>query len=158
MKRSEQRRPNLDGRIPIIRLWDCLLVPLQGDVGDAQASALTADVLAELSRDAVRGLVVDLSGAWLVDSHLCSVIAHLSRSAGLMGARTIVSGIAPDVTLSLLAMDVTLGDIETTLGVESALARLGIRPPQEGSDHQQRALETSLLALAEQEPEPEHGI
>ncbi len=148
----------LDGKIPIIRLWDCLLVPMQGDVGDAQASALTAEVLTELSRDTVRGLVIDLSGAWLVDSHLCSVIAHISTSAGLMGSRTIVSGIAPDVTLSLLAMDVTLGEIETTLGVEEALARLGIAPPAASRRDPDHGLETALLSVATTSTEEtEHG-
>lgn len=116
-------------RIPIIRLWDFLLVTLQGDVTDAQANALTDKVLLQIRRHGFRALVVDLSGLWLVDSHLCSVIAHLSTSAELMGARTVLAGLRPEVALTLLAMDVDLGDLHSALSLEQALEELGVRPP-----------------------------
>ncbi len=113
--------------VPIIRLWDCLLVPLQGDLTDAQATLLSDDVLRHIERRNCRALIVDASGLWLVDSHLCSVLADLARSASLMGTRTILSGIRPEVALTLLAMDISLEGIETVLNLELALEGLGIR-------------------------------
>jgi rsbT antagonist protein RsbS len=119
---------NDETQIPIISLWGALLVPLQGDVTDKQASRLTDDVLGALQEGGYTALVVDLSGMWLVDSHLCSVLAHLATSAQLMGAKTILAGIRPDVTLTLLAMDVSLQGPATALSLEQALEQLGVRP------------------------------
>jgi rsbT antagonist protein RsbS len=115
-------------QIPIIALWGALLVPLQGDITDQQAAHLTDNVLGELKQGAYSALVVDLSGIMLVDSHLCSVLAHLATSAQLMGARTILSGIRPEVTLTLLSMDVSLEGPITALSLEQALEQLGVRP------------------------------
>ena len=116
--------------VPIIRLWDSLLVPLQGDLTDAQATMLSADVLRNIERRGCSALIIDASGLWLVDSHLCSVIADLARSASLMGTRTILSGLQPEVALTLLAMDVTLDGIETCLNLEQALESIGIVAPR----------------------------
>lgn len=115
-------------QIPIIALWDALLVPLQGDITDGQAARLTDSVLGALQEGGYRALVLDLSGLWLVDSHLCAVLAHLATSARLMGAETVLAGLRPDVTLTLLAMDVTLDGPATALSLEQALERLGVRP------------------------------
>lgn len=115
-------------QIPIISLWNALLVPLQGDVTDRQAAQLTDAVLCAMQEGGHTALVVDLSGMWLVDSHLCAVLAHLATSAKLMGARTILAGMRPDVTLTLLSMDVTLEGPTTALSLEQALEQLGVKP------------------------------
>jgi rsbT antagonist protein RsbS len=126
---THHEREDTSAPVPIIRLWSSLLVPLQGDLTDGQATVLCADVLRDIERRGCSALIVDASGLWLVDSHLCSVIADLARSASLMGARTILSGLQPEVALTLLAMDVTLEGIETVLDLEQALESIGIVAP-----------------------------
>ncbi len=112
--------------IPVIPLWDLLLVPLQGDVTDAQADALTLRVLQWVRRASVRAVVVDLSGLELIDSHFCAGLAHLARSAGLMGARVHLCGLQPDVALTLLTMGLELPDVRMSVGLEACLSQLGI--------------------------------
>lgn len=136
------------GSIPVIRLWDFLLVSLQGDLTDAQAESMTAEVLQIIRDEGHRALVVDISGLWLVDSHLCSVIAHLGATANLMGAHTIVAGMRPEVTLTLLAMDVRLEDLHTVLSLEQALEHLGVRPPASANEDKQREESAALMAAA----------
>ena len=53
-------------RIPVIRLWGVLLVPLQGDVTDRQVSDLVAGVLENIRSSGTTGVIVDLSGLWMV--------------------------------------------------------------------------------------------
>jgi rsbT antagonist protein RsbS len=120
--------------VPIIRLWDNLLVPLQGDLTDRQAATLLDDVLGDIDRRSCRALIVDVSGLWLIDSHLCSVLADLSQSAALMGTRTFVAGLRPEVTLTLLSMGIALEGVETVLSLERALERLGISGPAPEED------------------------
>lgn len=118
-------------RIPIIKLWRLLLVPLQGELTDDLADQLTSEVLDCIYRDGSSGIVIDITGLWMVDSHLCSVLTQLSASARLLGARTIISGLKPDIALTLETMGIELHTIDTALDLEGALVTLGLRNPEE---------------------------
>jgi rsbT antagonist protein RsbS len=114
-------------RIPIIKLWSILLVTLHGEVNDEFARNLSADVLARIHREGASGLVIDITGLWILDSHLCSMLAELASAALLMGARTLISGMNPDMAITLETMGVRLGEVVTTIDLESALHILGVR-------------------------------
>jgi rsbT antagonist protein RsbS len=118
--------------IPIIKLWQLLLVPLQGTMTDTLAAQLTTEVLDRIHREGSSGLVIDITGLWVVDSHLCAVLSHLSTAASLMGARTFISGMKPEIALTLETMGVELKGVRTTLNLEGALHLLGVRSPEEG--------------------------
>jgi rsbT antagonist protein RsbS len=114
-------------RIPIIRLWQILLVPLQGEVTDSLAEKLTSEILQRIHGEEVTGLVIDVTGLWLVDSHLCAVISRIAESAALMGARTFLSGMKPDVALTLETMGIELRGASSTRSLDEALEALGVR-------------------------------
>ncbi len=116
-------------RIPIIKLWHLLLVPLQGEMTDELANDLMSEVLSHIHRDGSTGLIIDITGLWIVDSHLCSVLTRLSAAASLMGTKTIICGMKPEIALTLETMDVQLGTVATTRDLEGALLRLGVRKP-----------------------------
>jgi rsbT antagonist protein RsbS len=103
-----------------------LLVPLQGDVTDRHAEHLIDEVLQRLAQHRARGLVVDVSGVALIDSHLCAMIASLAASARLMGTRSFVAGLSAEVAMTLETMGVSFKQIETTRGLEEALAHFDI--------------------------------
>jgi rsbT antagonist protein RsbS len=121
-------------RIPIIKLWRLLLVPLQGELTDDLADQLTTEVLDRIYREGSSGIVIDITGLWMVDSHLCSVLTQLSSSAQLLGAKTIISGLKPEIALTLETMGIQLGAIDTALDLEAALVSLGLRNPEEIDD------------------------
>jgi rsbT antagonist protein RsbS len=115
-------------RIPIIRLWDVLLVPIQGELIDRQAEQLRADVLHRVQETSASHLIVDVSGVWLMDSHLCMVLAHLAKAARFMGASTIITGLSPDVALTLQSMGLHVGTGQTMRSLEDAFEALHIMP------------------------------
>lgn len=117
---------NETNRIPIIKIWDIMLVSLQGEIGDAAAQQLVQDVLERVQKTDTMGLVLDVTGLWLMDSHLCSMLSRLAASAALMGVRTIISGMSPDNALTLQLMGLELTGVETVLDLERALERLGV--------------------------------
>jgi rsbT antagonist protein RsbS len=123
-----------NNRIPIIRLWDLLMVPVQGDIDDAQAEGLVTDVLEQVQRAGCAGLLIDLSGVWTLDSHLCSVMVRLSRAAALMGAQTVVSGMRPEIAMTIQTMGITLGGIRTVATLEDALEWMGVRSDRRRKD------------------------
>ena len=118
----------MDVQVSIIELWHVLLVPLQGDVSDQHAEVLAERVLRRIANRGPRGLVIDLSGVALIDSHLCAVVANLAAAARLMGTESFVSGISPEIALTLETMGVSFDRIATTRSLEDALSRFDISP------------------------------
>jgi rsbT antagonist protein RsbS len=116
-------------RIPIIGFWDLLLVPLQGDMTDDLASQLVSEVLDRIHKVGSSGLIIDITGLWLVDSHLCAVLSQLAAAASLMGARTIISGMKPEIAMALETMGIRLANVTTTLDLETGLGLLGVTRP-----------------------------
>lgn len=120
-------------RLPILRLWNRLLVTLQGNVTDELAEQLSEELLAMIHVEGADGLVMDLTGVWTMDSHLCAALSRVARSAGLMGTPTIISGLSPEIAQTLQMMGIEL-DVQTALSVEAAMEKLGVavelrRPP-----------------------------
>lgn len=113
--------------IPIIELWGHLLVSLQGDISDSQMERLRGGVLERIRDRGTDGLVLDASGVWLMDSHLCAVLGRLATAARLMGARPVLCGLSPGVVLTLQEMGIELAGIEAALSLEDALEWLGVR-------------------------------
>lgn len=113
--------------VPIINFWDLLLVPLQGDITDDVAGRLVSDVLQRIHEEGTSALIVDITGLWLVDSHLCSVLSQLAAAASLMGAQTIISGMKPEIAMALETMGITLENVTPTLDLETALDVLGVK-------------------------------
>lgn len=116
-------------RIPIIRLWRLLLVPVQGELTDSHAEQLRHEVLAEIHATGSDGLVLDVTGLWLMDSHLCAVLTRLAQAAALMGTRTVVCGMSADVALTIQSMGLELRGVRTALTLEEALQSFGVQPP-----------------------------
>lgn len=118
--------------IPVIELWGRLVVPLQGDVSDSQMDQLRDEVLRRVRERSAKGLVIDASGMWLVDSHLCAMLGRIVAAARLMGTRAVLSGLHPNVVVTLGEMGITLEGVETALSLEEALESLGIDVVDDG--------------------------
>jgi rsbT antagonist protein RsbS len=113
-------------RLPIIKLWDRIVVPIQGEITDEIAEQLSSEILKVIHQSGAHGLVLDLTGVWIMDSHLCSVLSHLAAAARLMGTPTIISGLSPEIAMTLQTMGVELESVRTALSLEQALAMLGL--------------------------------
>jgi rsbT antagonist protein RsbS len=113
-------------RIPVIRLWRRVVVPLQGDITDDSAARLVDDVLREIRDAAAEGLVLDVTGVWTMDSHLCHVLSNLAASARLMGTPTVICGMSASIAMTLQTMGTDFRTAETALTLEEALERLGV--------------------------------
>lgn len=117
-----------ESTIPVIQLWNLVLVPLQGDISDEQSERLSDDVLNRIHESNTVGLIIDLTGLRLLDSHLCAIISNLASAAALMGSQTVLSGLGPEIALTLQMMDMQLRGVTTVPTLESALELMGIWP------------------------------
>lgn len=113
-------------RLPIIKLWNQVLVPLQGQITDAVAERLLEQVLEAIQVSNAEGLIIDLTGVWMVDSHLCAVLSKMAASARLMGAESIMCGMSAEIAITLQTMGIDLAGVRTVLSLEEAFSSLGI--------------------------------
>jgi rsbT antagonist protein RsbS len=97
---------------------------------DDMASRLVADVLERIHEEGSSALIIDITGLWLVDSHLCAVLSQLAAAASLMGAETIISGMKPEIAMALETMGIGLNNVTPTLDLETALDALGVQRRQ----------------------------
>ena len=122
-------------RLPVISVWNHILVPLQGEISDAIAEKLVDQVLDTIRDTGAEGLIIDLTGIWMVDSHLCAVLSRLASAARLMGAHSIMCGMNAQVAITLQTMGIDMGVVRTVLTLEEAFKSLGIgRLPKKQSD------------------------
>ncbi len=113
-------------RVPVINVWNHILVPLQGEISDAIAERLVDEVLIQIRDTGADGLIIDLTGIWMVDSHLCAVLSRLAAAARLMGAHSIMCGMNAQVAITLQTMGIDMGVVKTVLTLEEAFKSLGI--------------------------------
>jgi rsbT antagonist protein RsbS len=119
---------------PIIRLYGNLIVPIQAAISDEGISKLREDVTARIATDGSRGLILDLSGLAFMDSFVTRVVRDLALIARLMGVTTVLSGLAPEVAITLIEMGLELPGVVTALNLERAIEELSKQQAQESHE------------------------
>lgn len=111
-------------RIPIIKLYDNLIVSIQMALSDELVRRLREDITMEIDRTDAHGLIVDLSGVDVMDSYISKAIRDMGIVARLMGVQTVICGLDPMIAVNLVEMDVNMESLHTTLNLESAIEYL----------------------------------
>ena len=116
--------------LSIIKVRDVLMVTMPADPDDATVSALQEKVLLAMERSPARGVVLDVSAVESLDSFLGRMIAETTQMVGLMGGRTVLTGLRPSVAITITQLGLTLGKTRTALSVDRALDILQNGPKQ----------------------------
>lgn len=111
-------------RIPIIKLYSNLIVPIQELLADAALEQLRYEVTRRIVDDGAEGVILDVSAVAIMDSYFTRVVRDIAMSAQLMGARTVLCGVPPAVAITMVEMGLDIPGIATTLDLERALAYL----------------------------------
>jgi rsbT antagonist protein RsbS len=112
--------------VPLIKLYDTLLVPLGEELTDTEVIALRERLAERLRRQNLRSLVIEVSSVTIFDSFVARAVAALSGVASLLGVRAVLVGLSPAIAITLTEMGIELPGVETTLDLDSALQLLGI--------------------------------
>ena len=111
-------------RIPVIKLYSHLIVPIQGLLGDGVMEELSEQVSRRIVTDGVTGLIIDVSAIDVMDSYVTRVVRDLALTARLMGVDTVVSGMQANVAITIIEMGLEIPGVATTLNLERALEHL----------------------------------
>ena len=117
----------MTGIIPILRMGDVLLTTVHVELRDAIAEAFQTDVLSAIEKSRVAGLIIDISGLDMVDTYVARILAETGRMASLMGTETVLCGMRPEVSATLVRMGYAMDGVQMAANVEEGLALLGVR-------------------------------
>jgi rsbT antagonist protein RsbS len=108
-------------RIPIIKLQRTLIVSIQIALSDRVVQQLKDDVTVRIDEWKAKGLVIDVSGVDVMDSYLTRSIRDIGMVAKLMGVETVICGMDPMISMTMVEMGMDLGGVTTKLNLEDSL-------------------------------------
>jgi DNA-binding LacI/PurR family transcriptional regulator/anti-anti-sigma regulatory factor len=110
---------------PVIPLLDhVLLVPLVGAIDSNRAQQIVEAVLDGVGQHQADVILLDVTGVPLVDTQVASSLIQTAQAARLLGARTIMVGVRPEIAQSIVGLGVDLRQIETHPTLAAALTTL----------------------------------
>lgn len=108
-------------RIPILKMGRFLLVTIQVDLYDRLALDLEADLISQISKTGVRGVMIDISAVTIVDSFMGRILSNIASMARVLDAETVVVGMQPSVAITLVELGLALTGVHTALNVEKGV-------------------------------------
>lgn len=136
-------------KIPIIKLYDNLIVSIQVDLSDDVVLQLKEDIVNTIIHTEATGLVLDVSGIDLMDSFITRAINDIGKAARLMGVESVVAGLSPMIAMTLVEMGMHFEGVKPVLNLEAALEHLARKAEHRGLlgdlDDAHSLTETGLL-------------
>jgi anti-anti-sigma factor len=114
---------------PVLQLHPGLLIlPIVGSLDRERIQQMRAELLDGIRRRRARAVVLDVTGVPEIDSVSANQLVGAVRSAGMMGAQVIISGLSAEISLTLVIAGIDLEQISTAGdlqgGIEQAEAVL----------------------------------
>lgn len=117
-------------RTPILRRGSYAIASIQCALSDQDLVELRDDLAAHVGRHCSKGVIVDVSVVDVMDSFATRTMRNLAQIVRLRGARTVIVGIQPEVSLAMVQLGLELGNVVTALDLEEAMAFLESDTPR----------------------------
>ncbi|WP_240628660.1 STAS domain-containing protein [Bacillus salacetis] len=111
---------------PVIPVGEAIAVlPLIGDIDTDRAARIMESVPARCMEEQVDMLCIDLSGVPVVDTMVAHQIYNIIQALSLLGIKTALSGIRPEVAMTSVQLGIDLKEINTFHSLKQALKKMG---------------------------------
>ncbi len=111
-------------KIPVLRLKNILLTSIQVDLTDEDALNFQEDLLKAVQINDADGVIIDITALDVVDSFLARVLNETAVMAKILGAEAVISGMQPDVALTLVEMGRELIGVSTAINLDHGMEKL----------------------------------
>lgn len=107
---------------PVILLSkDSGLLPLIGEINTYRAKIIFENVLQQCHEKSIEQLFIDLSGVPIIDTMVAHQIFQLIEGLKIIGVRTALAGISPEVAQTAIQLGVNFGEIDIYNKLDQAL-------------------------------------
>jgi len=125
MVRSRVHQAVLELSSPILQVWDGVVaVPLVGRLTPDRAANLLESLLDAIQIRRVSDVLLDITGMSAIAVGELELILRAVRAARLLGARTILVGVSPQVAQALVASGSDISGLVTRQRLEDGLAEI----------------------------------
>jgi anti-anti-sigma regulatory factor len=100
-----------------------LLLPIIGQIDSQRARQLTEHLLLSIRANRAKVIVIDITGVATVDSRVANHVVQTVEAARLMGAEVVISGISPEIALTMVTLGIDLGPVYTVGDPDNLLHR-----------------------------------
>ncbi|HVF66245.1 MAG TPA: PAS domain S-box protein [Pyrinomonadaceae bacterium] len=108
---------------PVVPVLEGVLVlPLIGSLDSARAERATRAALTEVTRQGARVLILDITGARMMDSHAVSRLTSLVQALKLVGADAYITGVGAQVAQTLVGLGLDMQGLKTFRTLAQAVA------------------------------------
>lgn len=127
---KKQQQAIIELSTPVIPLVEnILIVPLIGTIDTTRASQIMENILYGIKEQNAEIVIIDITGVHLVDSTVARHLIKSYQASGLLGAKTILVGMRPEVAQTIVQLNIEFDQVNTkntlTQGIEYALELLG---------------------------------
>lgn len=107
---------------PILEVHEGVLcLPIIGVVDSGRAAEMMNITLEAVVSEQARFLIIDLTGVPVLDTSTADRLLAIARAAGLVGAKTIITGLKPAVAQTVVTLGVGMGDVKTLRNLKDGL-------------------------------------
>ena len=110
--------------VAILRRGDVLIASIQSDLSDTEVVELRQELAELVGRHRLRGIVIDVGALDVIDSFVTRALRTIVLTARLLGAATVIVGLAPDVAIAMVQFRLNLEPLRVALDLDEALAML----------------------------------
>lgn len=108
---------------PVVPLADgMLLAPIIGYLDTRRSEMLTKRMLQAANEQRAKIVVLDIAGVAMIDTAVARALIHLIQALRLLGCEVVLSGISANVAMSLIHLNVNLGEIHSVRSPQEALS------------------------------------
>jgi rsbT co-antagonist protein RsbR len=107
---------------PVIPISDEIVVaPLVGAFDETRLSALSGELLDQIARRQARTLILDVTGLVAFDTATARALLDTVNSCRLMGTRTMIVGVQPEIAQTIVGLGIDLEHIATRSTLQEAI-------------------------------------
>ncbi|WCK56438.1 STAS domain-containing protein [Aneurinibacillus sp. Ricciae_BoGa-3] len=122
---EEAKKDFLKISVPIVPLsTGVAILPLIGTVDTDRAKLLMEETLKEAVNLKLSHLIMDLSGVMVVDTMVADQIFKIFSALKLVGVRTLITGIRPEVAHTMVNLGLNFGDLTMRTNLQQAVSDL----------------------------------
>ena len=112
----------LEMSTPVAKIWEgVLFAPIVGIVDSRRSHDIMNKALSSIVDHRAHTLMLDIGGVGVVDTAVANHLIKIAKAAVLMGCKTIISGISPEIAQTITELGIDMGAVQTTSTIESAL-------------------------------------
>jgi rsbT co-antagonist protein RsbR len=115
----------LELSVPVVPLGpEIAVLPLIGNIDTERARLLIEETLKQSEKLKLSHLVIDLSGVMTVDTMVANQLFKVIEALSLIGVKTIITGIRPEVSHTMVSLGLNLGRLTIKGSLHQALKAL----------------------------------